>query len=173
MNRTISCDCPSIIIPPYLHSNTKTKIINFDKSDSLLRRFEYLDTNHKPTLSDDKVSISIFSTKKMSCNMNSLCYQPEDVLYDITKNTFLAKGGIVSIPHSEIMLYKANDPTDDSILYRLIVLHQPEPCMFPHVEIFVTKNDELIDDFERPKSIKAAIKNFYRNNSEIIRKPTS
>jgi len=171
MNPTLPCNCDSIIIPPYLHSKTRPKITYFDNSDSLLRRFEYLDTNHNPTLSDDKVSISIFSTKKMSCNIKSLCNQVDDVLYDITKDMFVEKAGIVSLAYSQLVLYQAIDPTDDSISYRLIVLHQPEPCMFPHAEIIVAKNNKLIDDFERPKSVKVAIKLFYRGNSEIIRKP--
>lgn len=167
-----NCKCAELGIPDHLHQLDRPIDNHFLQSELIYRRFPCLDTNAKKTLVDGKLSASVFSTHKMSLNRQKYSNEPSDVLYNINSKEHFINDGIFSLTVVNVNDFSEPSPNDHNKLYTLKLLHKPDECMYSHCEIFVGFDGELLDDLERPKSVKTAIKDHYRLIADVIVEPT-
>lgn len=168
MTEVSICNCESKIIPKALHQEHKTVEHKFEIQETFYRRFPPIDNNQKKTLEQGILSASVFSTNAMSMNRSKYSSEPEDVLFDTSKDCKHEDWGIISLTCSAISLFieVANDNT-----YCLQPIHKPEPCMYPHMKVFVKMNDMIVENFQKPPLMKTLIKQYFRSNAVLIKKP--
>ena len=56
---------------------------------------------------------------------------------------------------------------DEDRKFTLKLKHSPEECMYPHCEVLVLENGEIID-INKPKSIKTSIRSFLMDRIDIL-----
>lgn len=144
--------CERKYIPPHLHQYEREKFDTFGVGEYLYFRCEkdVLDNPYS------KITIAELSHNR-SGNENALS-KPEDVLWNISDDT-----SFEAYKELEICELKIVDLTPDSkysksypetkkeIEYNCLfeLLHEPEPCMYPHVVFRVTLNGEVIQKGKR------------------------
>src|SRR3954468_13218601 len=107
-----NCKCVDLGIPSHLHQAKREPDNIFEVSEDVYRRFPLFDNNNKPTiLEDNKLSASVFSTKRMSLNRSKYCEQHADVLYNVMDNSHFNKYGIASISVEHIEQFIKPHPT--------------------------------------------------------------
>jgi hypothetical protein len=158
-------DCDELGIPPHLHRNRRRKKPHFDNAELLYRRFETLDKGGKPDITKIK------PIRGLSTNRESLCQSPEDVLYEGLTGLYFPKWGVFSFRVGLIRSFQLIHPeTNDTFTFN--VAHEPIQCMFPHSEITVIKNGNILPyDDDLPKPLRRRFRRFLRNECDIPKLP--
>lgn len=170
-----NCKCANFSIPEHLHKNDRDLDIFFGNEETIYRRFPIIDSNKKTTiLPDGKLSPSVFSTKRMSVNRSRYSNHPTDVLYNHNDENHYYNSGIAELSVISIAEFKSfhpNYPDSEKYCFRLILKHDPLECIYPHSEIFIFHDGNLLNDLEKPATVRSAIKAYYQKNAIIIKLP--
>ncbi len=165
-----SPECSKLGIPDHLHQDDRVPDQSFEEGELLYRRFRVLG-KVEDWKNDKSLSVAIFEIKNDSFNRSKYS-NPEDVLYN---DNFEADGkhhtsnGILSLPVAE--LNEFDFPVlQNKILkhYTIKVSHTPLVCNYSHSEIFVLEEEQQIDS-NKPKSMKAALRDFLLERVTIIK----
>jgi len=164
------CDphCKKKKIPQHLHQNGRLADPSFDRNERIYIRFREFEDN-KPTLCDGKVSAAIFKTEKQSSNREKYSKSPTDVLFE-TNGDHKFSWGIVELMSREICETTFPHPNTETS-YSFRVIHDPVQCMYPHSEIRIFENGNLVESI-KPKSVKNLIKYKWREISSVLKKPS-
>ncbi len=141
-------ECHLSYIPARLHTNDKAIITEFEIGEFLYRRCnpEELENPFKG------ITIGELSHNRGGLNNNLLC-NPNDVLFSIREyEDFQIYEGKVVCPLkiktlTENSSYiKEYTQTKDNTEYKCVMqlIHEPEPCMYPHCVFRVWINDTIV-----------------------------
>lgn len=163
--------CDSLGIPSYLHRKGRD-IDNHFIDEFVYRRF-LASAEKSDWMANNQISSSIFEVKNDSCNRSKYSNSPEDVLYNIRvedEGKHYFSWGVLSINTKafDVFTFKINETTRT---FSLQLSHEPLECMFPHSEIIVLENGSVVDT-SKPKSVKAAIRDFLITECEIVKLPS-
>ena len=161
-------NCSKFDIPERLHQGEKVEDQKFTPEEKIYRRFPENYLSVHPETGAKTVDAAAFRTDRMSCNREKYSESANDVLLDINGNhCFLC--GIAELTVENIQSISLVHPEQPKT-YALKVIHSPERCMYPHVEVFTFENTVSIDDIN-PKSIRRKIKEMYSGFSVIVKFP--
>ena len=122
------------------------------------------------------MSVALFELKDDSYNRSKYSQKPEDVLYNEREedkgNHYLDAGILqVAILHTLTFGFEIND---EERKFQLLPVHKPTECIFPHSELHIYENGAKIDYAQsKPKSLKAAIRDFLVRNCTVVKNCTS
>ena len=153
--------CSKLGIPKYLHSRKRLKDNHFLSSEKIYRRFT-AKGRAEDWKNDKALSAVVFPVEDDSVNRSAYCEKPEDVLY----NTREKDEGKHYWNHG-ILLFQVNkfkelslEPKEPIRLngverdFTFHLEHCPQPCMYPHSEIWVMEGGKRVDN-QPPRSIRA------------------
>lgn len=169
--------CDSIRIPARLHKNGRDVDQTFLPEENINRWFppfnkdneSYILTN--PETQEKIVSASVFRTDRMSCVREKHTEELNDALYNILSQDHYFNYGIVQLKVKDIESITFDHPVTKNTKYTLKVVHRPEDCLYPHVEIFTFENGEAKSDI-KPSSIKTKVKQEYAKRCKIVKEPS-
>ena len=167
----MSDECSKLGIPAYLHQGDRNADQNFDPEELLYRRF-FTKIPSSEWQQNKSVSVALFELKDDSYNRSRYSQEPEDVLYNERKedngNHYFDAGILqVAILHT---LEFSFDINGNERAFRLSPFHKPTECIFPHTELHIYENETKIDYTQsKPKSLKAAIRDFLVRNCIVIK----
>ena len=164
--------CLELGIPEYLHQKERP-VDSIFQSEFIYRRYK-ASGNVEDWKKDKVISASIFPVKNDSCNRSKYCRVPEDVLYNTReedKGNHYFEMGILSVNSDSLIFFSGNITQNGNARnFQLTVSHEPLECMYPHCEILVMENGQVIDQ-KKPKSIKALIRDLLLDEVEIAKMP--
>ena len=166
--------CQKLGIPEYLHRQERP-IDNQFLTETIFRRF---DVAGEPSdwRNDKGISASIFPVKDDSCNRDKYSEKPEDVLYNTREEdggSHYVNMGILSFCSSTIDNFTAEiNQNNIKRIFTLKLKHDPLECMYPHCEILVLENGQILDQ-NKPKSIKTLIRDILLDKITIVKEPSS
>jgi hypothetical protein len=158
-------NCSELNIPEYLHTNDRPPDIHFTDNEKLFRRFAQTEQN-QPTIKDGKLTHASLSLKEMSVNREKYSREPQDVLYNIKTGEHFLAHGICIFESGKVTALNYTHPALPKV-YRLQLVHEPEPCMYPHSVIAILENGIRIREI-KPSSIKTALRDDLIEQAEII-----
>lgn len=173
----MSCNIPGI--PDRLHRNSRPEITDFSGDFNIYIRIKpehFLFEKDENGENIVTISVNAFVTNLQSCNRDSLCLEPSDVLYNInadTSNDHYNNFGIVSLNIAKIFGEEFKHPAIDAI-YRLGLLHSPGECMYPHSEISIYDSEDINKNNVKlgAATLKLAIRGFYSRILTIEKAPS-
>jgi hypothetical protein len=134
-------ECSVLGIPAHLHTSGRPIIPEFEKNEMLYRRF-----GPSPKPPEDWIYEAL-STSLMSVNRSTLCKSFEDALWSEDGKHYLS-WGVFSLLTQKVCEIEARlhrpDLNHDQI-FLLRVRHDPKQCMYPHSQIEVFRDGELIE----------------------------
>jgi len=133
--------CREFKIPEYLFQNADRPNLDLKNQGPFLRRYNVKDEeSHRcedVLNKEESAGFIVFrEEKEWSMNLDSLCQEPKDVLYNTDTGEHKHNYGVVSCNafcvDGKTFLVKGK-PQDR--LFTIKVEHAPNPCMYPHCEI--------------------------------------
>lgn len=165
--------CQQLGIPERLHRNGRGIDNEFLEDELIYRRFK-VEGNKEDWLSNSQISTSIFKVSNDSCNRSKYSEEPEDVLFNIRpqdEGKHYIDWGILSLQVHQLNQFSF--PIQQNSIDRIFsikVEHVPDDCMYPHSEIRVFVDGELISK-NKPSSINRAIRDFLIEQVVIVKEP--
>ena len=161
-------ECTLPYIPQRLHTNNKLKIAKFEVGEFLYRRCkpEELENPFK------NITITELSHNRGGFRNNLFC-NPDDVLFSIKKDEAFEEyeGNVVCYLEIKSLndknkYRKEYTQTKNNDEYNCVMelLHEPEPCMFPHCVFRVWINNEIVtrdnckETINKLKTIRTSLK---------------
>lgn len=145
--------CSAFNIPARLHRAGRAAIPDFTPEELLYRWF----VPTPGTIEEGWIWSPM--SGDMSTNRQRYSERPDDVLYDTTEGEHrFDKAEIATFRVDQIEQIIMVHPNDGSKIYRLKVIHSPEPCMYPHSHAEVLLNGQVIPANKLPKSLRTALR---------------
>jgi hypothetical protein len=174
--------CEQLKIPSRLWWNDEEIKNDFEKNEYLYRRFRPdVDYTYDGELSQASFGRSFSPPCNISCNCSSLCKYSTDVLYSIKKEvphhfkSGVMKAAIRSIKGQPFKYSIQEKSGERWFSGRFDVIHKPEKCMYPHTEILVYNEIDLVTPNEKrevkPNALKLAIRKELAEVFTICHKP--
>lgn len=157
--------CDELSIPEQLRCNSRQSLAFETATERLFRWFPpELESEPDGTLSLASISSAFSPPSDISCNRESLCSHPTDVLYNSEKHPHrfdfgvirAVIGEIVAVTHAYEEKDGFNNRTTRTITFE--VEHTPEICMYPHSEIRVFRDAVMLQGDIKPKAAKIAVR---------------
>lgn len=162
--------CSQLGIPERLHKRNRKPDQEFNSED-IYRRFKAVG-NREDWKKDSQISAAIFPVKNDSCIRQKYSQHPQDVLYNAKEENneghYFESMSVLAFNTG--ILDKFNQAiTQNGIerIFKLSIKHDPIKCMYPHCEILVTENGEVVNQ-NKPKSIKVAVRDILLEYAQII-----
>jgi hypothetical protein len=161
-------------IPTYLHRNDRDDDQFFSSTEKLFRRF-YKELQGDLWVDDNNLTASIFPINNDSCVRGKYSKSPKDALFNTnatSENDHFLAWGILEVECRHLLDFKSEIKQKEDIrLYTAIPFHDPEDCIYPHTEIIVQCNGSILKE-NRPKSVKAKLRDILISECTIIQHPT-
>jgi hypothetical protein len=164
--------CSQLNIPSYLYTNGRTADQNFN-SEKIWRRFK--GSSSKDEWRKTHISAAIFPVRDDSCIRSKYSRDAEDVLYNDREQDnglHYRDWGILEIETTTLFDFLPHKIEQNGIVrsFTIDLFHSPTECIYPHSEIKVLENGNLINA-SKPKSTKTAIRDFLLKISRVIKNP--
>lgn len=160
--------CEELGIPNRLRKKEQDKLFAFERGELLFRWFEpNAQIDFEGKIGTSAVKGAFKPPHEISTNRSSLCKYSTDVLYNHKNLPHRFNFGVVQTKVDSIKEYEFS-ATDNlgndrfQVQIKFDVDHVPENCMYPHTNITVYRNGELIENDIRSKSLKADIRDELR-----------
>ena len=160
--------CEELEIPNRLRKNGQVAIPHFRDGELLFRWFKpNVQIDFEGKISTSAVGDVFRPPHETSVNRSSLCKDSTDVLYNHKNLPHRFDYGVIQAKVNSFNTYGfsstdniGNERFQVNIMFG--IQHAPEECMYPHTNINVYKNGELIKNDIRSKTLKADIRDELR-----------
>ncbi len=169
--------CEELGIPNRLRRNGQEAIPHFQDGELLFRWFK----PNSQAIFEGEISTSVVGDffrqpHETSVNRSSLCRYSTDVLYNHKNLPHRFDYGVIQAEVTSFIEHEfpATDNLENDIFQvtiKLGVQHAPEECMYPHTNITVYKNGELIENDIKGKRLKANIRDELRRMFTVCHYP--
>ena len=129
--------CLALEIPERLHRDNKELDPQFEESELLYRRIAkgYMREDLRAGFSLDQGE---------SVNRQKYSKYPADVLFNIVNGQHRIGHAILAFEVSQVQQQIPRTENNEEIIYSFRVTHRPERCMYPHCEIEVRREGQLV-----------------------------
>lgn len=149
--------CEELRIPFRLRTSPEKSIIPCDDGDELLYRRTHpsIDLGGPVVLSAASLGEVFRPPNHISCNRSRFCERETDVLYNTSGPKHHTTWGVIGTSVGRVRFCEFDY---NGRIGTFRVEHTPEPCMYPHSEIFVYLGDERLNKNINSKSLKSLVR---------------
>lgn len=160
--------CEELEIPTRLRKNGQEAIPHFQDGELLFRWFEpNVQIDFEGRIGTSALKGAFKPPHETSVNRSNLCNYSTDVLYNHKNLPHRFNHGVIQAKVNTVIgcEFSATENLENEkfqVNIKLGVQHVPEECMYPHTNITVYKNGELIKNDIKSKILKADIRDELR-----------
>jgi hypothetical protein len=138
--------CLSLGIPERLHREERPEDQHFEETEFLYRWLA-------STYPDSELKESFRLTPGESVNRKKYSDYPADVLFDIRHGNHRIGQAILPFQVGQLQQDFPIEKNGQTVVYTYRVRHKPEGCMYPHCEVEIRSNGQLIEDAKKVPGI--------------------